>query len=290
MTTFNERVDVALGVVGRLAAFGVATMAVVFLSGIALKPVFPDGVPAGLEGRVLLALILSFALVVAHVIVVAVLERAEWTLSGFHGEAWRPTGLAIGLATGAVGVLVPGALLFWTGQLTATSTAPGAWWPFAIGSLGVLAALAAVEELIFRGYLFGLLLDRWGRGAALVITSLSFAALHAFNPGATPVAVLAVAAAGFFLGTLRLATGSVVAVWLAHLAINWVQVAVFRLPVSGLELAAPPGFRMESVGAEWLTGGSWGLEGGLATAVSLLLISFVLLGAPMPTAGSARRR
>ena len=191
MTTFNERVDVALGVVGRLAAFGVATLGVVFLSGIALKPVFPDGVPSGIEGEVLLALIITFALVVAHVIVVAMLERAEWTLSGFHAQAWHPIGLATGLVTGAVGVLVPGALLFWAGQLTATTTAPGAWWPFAIGSLGVLAALAAVEELVFRGYLFGLLLDRWGRGAALVITSLSFAALHAFNPGATPVAVLA---------------------------------------------------------------------------------------------------
>ena len=290
MTTFNERVDIALGVVGRLVAFGVATVGVVFVAGIALKPVFPDGMPAGTDGRVLLSLIITFALVVAHVLVVAILERAEWALSGFHLEAWRPIGLATGLATGAVAVLVPGTLLFWAGQLTSTSTPAGAWWPFALGALGVLAVLAAVEELIFRGYLFGLLLDRWGRGTALAVSSLTFAGLHLFNPGATPIALLCVAVAGLFLGAVRLATGSVVSVWLAHLAINWIQVVVFRLPVSGAELAVPPGFRMESAGAAWLTGGAWGLEGGVAIAVALLLITFVLLGAPMPTAGSARRR
>lgn len=290
LSSFNERIDEALGVIGRLTAFGVATLAVVFVSGIALKPVFPAGVPPGLEGRILVALIITFAVTVAHVIVVAMLERADWTLSGFHTSAWHPGGLALGLAAGAMAVALPGALLFWSGQLTSVPSLDGLWLPFALGTLGVFAALAAVEELIFRGYPFGLLADRWGAGVAVGMTSLAFAVLHAFNPGATAVSLLCVGVAGLFLGAVRLATGSVVAAWLAHLAINWVQAVGFRLPVSGVELRAAPGFRLESTGPDWLTGGRWGLEGGVAAASALLVISFLLFRARPTDAGRAHRR
>ncbi len=262
----------------------------VFVSGIALKPVFPAGVPPGLEGRILVALIITFALTVAHVIVVALLERTDWTLSGFHARAWHPGALALGIAAGAGGVALPGALLYWSGQLSVVSSTPGEWLPFALGTLGVFAALAAVEELAFRGYLFGLLADRWGGGIAVGVTSVAFALLHAFNPGATALSLLCVGAAGLFLGAVRLATGSVVAAWLAHVAINWVQAVVFRLPVSGLELRAAPGFRLEGTGPDWLTGGRWGLEGGLATAGVLLVISFLLFRVRPAVTGRAHRR
>lgn len=290
MTSFNDRADQAVGILGRLLAFGAVTLAVVFLSGIALKPVFPQGIPPGLDGRVLLALILAFALTVAHVVVVALIEQAHWRLTGFHRASWHPVGLALGGAAGAVAVLAAGAALLWSGHLQAEPTLPGAWLPFAVGILGVVGALAAAEELIFRGYLFGLLLDRWGTAAALLLTSLVFAALHAFNPGATIVSLAAVAAAGLMLGAIRVRTGSTVAAWLAHTAINWAQAAVLRLPVSGLELVPPPGHRLESQGPAWLTGGTWGLEGGAAAAGAFLLITFLLLGARAPASSSARHR
>ena len=290
MTSFNERADEAVGILGRLIALTAVTALVVFLSGIALKPVFPDGIPPGLDGRILLALILGFALAVAHVVVVALLEQGHWRLTGFHKESWHPLGLGLGAAAGAVAVLSPGAALVWTGQLQSASTSPGEWLPFAVGTLAAVSALAAAEELIFRGYLFGLLLDRWGAAAALLLTSFVFAAVHAFNPGATIVSLAAVASAGLMLGAVRVRTGSTVAAWLAHTAINWVQAAVLRLPVSGLELAPPPGHRLESHGAPWLTGGAWGLEGGAAAAGAFLLISFLLLGARAPASSSARRR
>lgn len=290
MTSFNERVDEAIGILGRLIAFLAVTLLVVFLSGIALKPVFPAGVPSGLEGRVFIALIVTFALVVAHVAVVALLEGAEWQVTGFHVGGWRPLALAIGLASGAAAILLPGGVLLWAGFLDLVPTAPGPWLPFALSTFGVLAALAAMEELIFRGYLFGLLLDRWGAATAIGATTVGFTALHALNPGVTLWAMLCVGVAGLFLGVLRHATGSLAAAWLAHVAINWVQAAVFRMPVSGLHLRLPPGFHGEMRGPAWLTGGAWGLEGGVATAASLLLITFLLLGVRAPTVGTGRRR
>lgn len=290
MSAFDERANEALGILGRLFACTGVTLLVFFLSGIALKPVFPAGVPPGVDGQVLFALMLAFALTVAHVVVVALLEQAHWRVTGFDRASWHPVGLGAALAAGAAAILTAGAVLLWTGHLQASPTIPGDWLPFAVGSLGVLAALAAGEELIFRGYLFGLLLDRWGRAAALVVTSGLFAAVHAFNPGATVSALAAVAAAGFFLGAVRIATGSTVAAWLAHTAVNWAQAAVLRLPVSGLELASPPGYRLESHGPAWLTGGVWGLEGGAAAAAAFLLVSLLLLGVRVPSSGSARRR
>ncbi|MDH5233339.1 MAG: CPBP family intramembrane metalloprotease [Gemmatimonadota bacterium] len=290
MTAFNERVDEAIGILGRLVAFTAATLLVVFLCGIALKPVFPAGVPPGLEGRVFIAVIVTFALVVAHVVVVALLERAEWQVTGFQVDGWRPLALAIGLIAGLAGVLLPGGILLSTGHIKVITGVPGPWFPFAASSLGVFAALAAMEELIFRGYFFGLLLDRWGPRAAIGCTTAGFALLHFFNPGATAWTLLGVGVAGFFLGMLRYATGSLAAAWLAHVAINWAQAAVFRIPVSGLHLQLPPGFHGEMQGPAWLTGGAWGLEGGVATAAALLLISLLLLGVRAPTVGTGRRR
>jgi len=290
MSSFNERVDEALGIIGRLVAFGGATALIVFLSGIALKPVFPEGIPPGIEGRILLALIVSFGLAVAHVAVVALLERSEWEVSGFHAAAWRPVGLAIALAAGVLPILVAGGTLLAMGELRAVPTAAGDWLAFAGGAVGVLAIFAALEELIFRGYLFGLLLARWGRTAALLVTSVGFATYHAFDPGATGPAMLAFLAMGLCLGALRSATGSTIAAWLAHAAIVGVQAALFRMPINGVELALPPGVRLEPVGEAWLTGGSWGLVGSAVAAAGFLVVTFLLLQKRAPAPGRAHRR
>jgi membrane protease YdiL (CAAX protease family) len=116
---------------------------------------------------------------------------------------------------------------------------------------------------------------RWGVGAAVVGTSVLFALLHLLNPGVTVQAIVLVALAGVFLAVVRLALDSLWAAWLAHFAYNFVQVAVFHTPVSGLAVPQPL-YRTESVGPAWLTGGAWGPEAGLAAAVGMLGVSFLL--------------
>ncbi|HVT40817.1 MAG TPA: hypothetical protein VHE78_17390, partial [Gemmatimonadaceae bacterium] len=79
-----------------------------------------------------------------------------------------------------------------------------------------------------------------------------------------------------FLASVRLATGSLYAAFVAHLAWNFVQGAVLHAPVSGLALPAP-GYRAVDAGPAWLTGGAWGPEGGLAAAAGMLGATFLLL-------------
>jgi hypothetical protein len=85
-----------------------------------------------------------------------------------------------------------------------------------------------------------------------------------------------VALAGVFLATVRLSTGSLWAATVAHLVWNLVQAVVLHAPVSGLPLPTPV-YRLVDHGPEWLTGGAWGPEGGLAAAAGMLVATFLLL-------------
>lgn len=85
------------------------------------------------------------------------------------------------------------------------------------------AGTAPAEELLFRGALYGWLLDRTGPAAAVVITSLSFALAHVPVYGWSSFAVAT--AAGVLFGWLRWWSGSL---WpaiglhvLADLSILW---------------------------------------------------------------------
>jgi hypothetical protein len=96
--------------------------------------------------------------------------------------------------------------------------------------------------------------------------------LHLNNAGATAGSVALVSLAGVFLGMVFLATGSLYAAWLAHLAWNLMMAAVFHTPVSGLPMEAA-GYRYVDAGPDWATGGAWGPEGGIPAGLGMLLAS-----------------
>jgi len=77
--------------------------------------------------------------------------------------------------------------------------------------------------------------------------------------------------AGFFLGSVLLATKSLYAAIMVHFAWNWVMAAALHTPVSGIPIIAPD-YRVVDAGPDWLTGGAWGPEGGLAAAASMFVV------------------
>ncbi len=191
---------------------------------------------------------------------------------------WRP--LLLGAAVGTAAILVPSAFLIGLGWLRRVPEPSSVTWGEAtIAAAMLLAPAALLEELAFRGYLLTALRDSIRLPAAVAITTVLFALLHLFNPGVTLLSTAMVALAGVFLATVRVATGSLYAAWLAHFAWNAAQASVLHVPVSGLSLPTP-GYRYESSGPEWLTGGSWGPEGGLAAAASLLALTFLMVWRP----------
>jgi hypothetical protein len=68
---------------------------------------------------------------------------------------------------------------------------------------------------------------------------------------------------------VRVVFDSLYAAWAAHVAWNWIMAVPLHAPVSGLAFEAPD-YRTVSTGPAWITGGSWGPEGGLAAALGMV--------------------
>ena len=139
----------------------------------------------------------------------------------------------------------------------------------------VLLPAAFFEELFIRGYAFGVLRRAGGWRLALIVTSVVFGMLHAWNPGADAESILAVIVAGFFLGGILLATKSLYAAGAAHFAWNWVMSGALHIAVSGIP-SRDPDYRVVETGPDWLTGGPWGPEGGVAAVAVMLVAIFYL--------------
>lgn len=273
----GSMVEESLRLTGRLLTFGLAAIIAFVLSGVIMKPILPDGLPAaGAERIVVVSAMLVTALMLAHFAVVLIFERTKWDATGFGVDGWRPLALITGLVAGTLGVLIPAGALYFGGAIEFQAADPGPIAPLLLDAFIVLSAPALFEELLVRGYVFGTIAKTWGDIAAVVITSLVFGLMHGMNPGASVWTLLAVTVAGVFLASVRLSTGSLAATWLAHVAINWVQGGLLHAPISGLDFLPSPNYEMVATGPAWLTGGEWGLEAGAATALTLLIVSFLL--------------
>ncbi len=138
-------------------------------------------------------------------------------------------------------------------------------------ALFVLAALA--EEALFRGYP----LQTTARAGLMVfgilLTSLAFAAAHMQNPNFDiKLPFMNLIFAGAWLAVAYLRTRSLWFPLGVHWAWNWALGSVFGLPVSGItNLAAHPLMRGSDLGPAWLTGGNYGIEGGLACTITLVV-------------------
>ena len=133
------------------------------------------------------------------------------------------------------------------------------------------------EETLFRGVLFRHIEAMLGSWAALAVTSALFGAAHLGNPGASLFAAFAIAVeAGILLGAAYLLTRRL---WLAvgiHAAWNFTQGWVFSIPVSGGD--APLGLLItRREGADWLTGGAFGLEASVVAMLAATLMGLILL-------------
>jgi len=152
-------------------------------------------------------------------------------------------------------------------QLTGTSIII-----FTIGAFG--------EEMLFRGYLFQTLAEGTNKIIAVVIFALFFAGMHLGNPNVTFFSVINIAFAGVWLSVAYFKTRSL---WFAtglHFSWNFFQNHIFSFPVSGLDFKQYQlGILMQS-GPDWITGGSFGPEGGALTTVMLFAATYFIYRSP----------
>lgn len=159
---------------------------------------------------------------------------------------------------------------------------------FAWGALFFFGA-AVLEELLLRGYIFQTLLEGLGVYPALIISAVLFSAAHLANPNISQMGLIAIAMAGLLLAVCYLKTR---ALWMPiglHAAWNFLEGHIFSLPVSGLTVQ-PHLLDVRVSGSVLLSGGAFGPEGSVVTALILGVATVVLLSVPLvhPDPGTDR--
>src|SRR5437762_9012140 len=145
-------------------------------------------------------------------------------------------------------------------------------------SILVFLFAAAAEEILFRGYVLQTLTRANIAWLGVVLTSVPFAAAHLKNPNVVAgFTFVNTALAGVWLAVAYLRTRSLWLPFGLHWSWNWTQASLLGLPVSGINRVAPaPVLRAFNAGPDWLTGGAYGIEGGAACTVALL-VSIVIV-------------
>lgn len=240
---------------------------------------------AGNRGRVdpqniLFAWITLASVAVATWVMLRTVDRLPWSEVGLDRNAARPKAIVGGAAVGGLTIGLASVVLLSVHMLRIDATAPGSWWGDASQSAVLLLPAAFFEELFIRGYVFAILRRAAGWKLALIVTSIIFGLLHVANPGADSESILAVIVAGFFLGAILLVTRSLYAAGAAHFAWNWVMSGALHIAVSGLP-SRDPDYRVVDSGPDWLTGGQWGPEGGIAAVAAMFIVLFYLFGRRM---------
>lgn len=151
----------------------------------------------------------------------------------------------------------------------------GAW----VGRVGMMFLIllppALMEEMAFRGTAVATMARGLGRGPAVIATAVAFSAAHAANPGVTTLALGNIALAGVFLGATFFARGGLWTATGAHVGWN-LALAAAAASVSGLPFEIPwIDFRPGT--PDWVTGGSFGPEGGLLATVALAAGAILVL-------------
>lgn len=131
------------------------------------------------------------------------------------------------------------------------------------------------EEILFRGYIFQAMTEGTGKLIAVLFFSILFGAVHLGNPNVSFFGFANIVLAGILLSLAYLQTRSL---WLPigiHIAWNFTEGYVLGLPVSGTTIEKPLTISQTN-GAEWLTGGAFGPEGGAACTLICALACVVV--------------
>ncbi|MBX0322733.1 CPBP family intramembrane metalloprotease [Halomicroarcula sp. F13] len=204
---------------------------------------------------------------------------------------WRDAGFGLALGFGLPTLALVGQVA--VGFTTVTGVLPTS--PsdtFAFGSTGALVRLAllapfflvqaSTEEILVRGYLLTNLaeglagtLGKWRSVVvATVATGALFGILHFANPSASLLSTANITLYGVLLGACYVLTGRLAIACGFHVAWNY-TLSLWNFPVSGLDTGAAL-LGTESTGPALVTGGSFGIEGGLV-ALPLLVVGTAAL-------------
>lgn len=185
-------------------------------------------------------------------------------------EEWS-RGVVIGWAAALIAI----APMVIAGSLHPQFSWSGASWGGMVVSLVALAAGALASEVAFRGFLFRRLIDSIGPSAATLLLSGIYALIVSMSPNASELSFVVTFLAGVLFSLAYLRTHALWLGWGLHFAWMAATAVLFGLPVAGV--ASYTSVVQTDTGAPvWLTGGVFGPDGALFTAVVLLVAMVVV--------------
>lgn len=184
--------------------------------------------------------------------------------------------LWFGLVLGAVSIALIFLLLLVTGNVVLThSLLNPEFTAYTLSYLAMFILVGFFEEMFFRGYVMSTMADRGNKKWFIyVVSALFFSIVHGANPNVSMLGLVNIALVGVLFAYMFDTTKSL---WLPigyHITWNYFQGNVFGFAVSGI--APHSVFSVDiTKGNNLLTGGSFGLEGGLLVTI-LIIASFFI--------------
>lgn len=206
-------------------------------------------------------------------------KRPFWTLGYEIKNAFKQyaRGFLFGMLmfVGAVAILsVFGSVAFESGDSSKQGVA-------AIGGVALVLIgwiiQGGAEEVLMRGWVLPVIGARYKPWLGLLISSLIFALLHGLNPNLSAIALINLTLFGVFAGLYAMREGSMWGISALHSVWNWVQGNFLGFEVSGMKAEGGTLINLIETGKDWLTGGAFGPEGGLAVTIVLLIGMAVIL-------------
>ena len=208
------------------------------------------------------------------------IEKRKISTLGFAKENWLKKyakGFLVGFAMMAS---VVGILFLYKGVKVETNPIQ----PVGVKAIGgVLFILigwivqGATEEIVTRGWFMNVIGARYNATFALILSSSVFGILHLLNPQVSIIAVINIILVGFFYGIYVMKSNDLWVVCGMHTAWNFAQGNIFGFEVSGINVEVSTLFDLKLVGNDIITGGSFGVEGGLIATLVLIASIFILL-------------
>ncbi|OCA88044.1 hypothetical protein A8F94_09485 [Bacillus sp. FJAT-27225] len=154
--------------------------------------------------------------------------------------------------------------------------------PFIIGSFITACSAGIIEEVLFRGYLFKIIEDKWNVAIAIFVTSGVFGVLHLLSANEQQLldiclTLIAGALAGTMFSLIVYRTGSVWNAVVVHILWNFFlnsNMVQFVLE-NGKSQSSLILFRFKS-DSVWITGGAFGIEASIP-AVLMYVLTIVTL-------------
>ena len=230
------------------------------------------------ESIQLASLFCTVLMTVTAIIYCRSIEGRKMNTMGFTGRgAIREylIGAVIGIVMISAAVL--GGVLTGTMKLSFAGTGAGIWLLYLLGYF----FQGMSEETLCRGYLMISASRKNSVLLSLILSSLAFSALHFANPGFGFLPFVNIFICGMTFGLYILKRDNIWGASAMHSFWNLFQGNVFGISVSGTGLSSSVFSCVQADGRELLTGGEFGIEGGiLVTIVEIAAFLFVLFMVP----------